>query len=458
MQRNYFPWLELIFYSNYTCEMLLKRFIAYIFFLGVALQLHATGRLEKAREFLLHENEPIPEQKEEERGSLSGTWYGARQKLEDHGIDFNSSYVVDFNGNPVGGLHRGFANAASFECDLTFDFEKFAKAKGLNFFVSFVFRSGNNLSAEKIDNQFNVAQEFGGETYKLNEAYFRERLFDDRFTLKAGRLNAGNDFLSSPLYCQYVSNAFCGNPNTINFNVPFTPYPFATWGAYTDFKPVEPLLIKFGVYNNNPNIQENKYHGVNFTFHNTVGISLFTEWVYLNNQKKGTHGLPGNYKVGYYYITGKVARFEGGFQRGNYGYYFLADQSVYKKSEQEIITFASFLFAPENRNLFPFFLEVGATYKGLVPSRKEDSISLGIAYGLYSSDMRHVQRQARSTHTIGAYGNRPQTFETVLEADYWLQLNKWFALTPDIQYVINPKGYGSIPNALVFGLEISVVL
>jgi porin len=106
--------------------------------------------------------------------------------------------------------------------------------------------------------------------------------------------------------------------------------------------------------------------------------------------------------------------------------------------------------------LFPFFFDCGVTYDGIIRSRPDDALAFGIAYGSYSGDLRSVQRQARSKGLLGPYGDRPQDFEMVLELNYWWQITKWFVVTPDIQYIIHPKGYSNIENALVLGAQVGV--
>lgn len=392
-----------------------------------------------------------------EEEAVTKDWNGTKSYLKDRGINIAISYVSDLLGNPIGGKRQGFANAGSLGIDLSLDFEKIACIRGLSFFTSFVYRSGNNLSSEYIDNQFPVAQVFGGETYRLNELYLQEA-YEELFYLKAGRLSGGNDFLASPFYSKYVSNAFCGNPIGIFFNVPFTAYPNSTWGVYLNFKPHESFLVRGAVYNANGYISKNKYHGANFTFHSTQGVLLITEWVYLFNQLGD--GLPGNYKIGGYYTTGTSLKFTKSRQKGNYGYYFLFDQMLYPKEtkDQGLTYFLALLFAPKDRNCFPFFLSSGFVYQGIGNSRSLDSISCGVAYGSYSSELRRMQKTACSTGIDSCFGNRQQTAETVLEIDYWFQVNKWLALTPDLQYIINPKGYGTTKNAIVIGIQVSLAI
>lgn len=374
-----------------------------------------------------------------------------REKLARKGITVLSSFVTDMMGNPIGGKARGFAYAGSYGLSIDVDLSHLG-LKGLDLFGSAVWRTGTNLSQRKIDNQFPVAQVFGSQTVKLNELYFIQKLFDKRFAFKAGRLNAGNDFFASPLYWYFVNNGFDGNPISIFFNVPFTAYPNATWGAYMMLKPFKRLVSKFAVYNANSKIKKNKYHGVNFTFESTNGVIWISEWCYLVNQEKGDRGMPGNYKLGYFYLTGSESKFRGGRKKGDPCYYLLFDQMIYRRggpgSKEGLTPFISLIFAPKDRNLFPLFFNCGLCFKGPFSSRPNDALNIGYIYGKYSSDQAKVQ---------SSQGLEPQNFETVFELNYWVQINSSFYIAPDFQYILHPKGRHT-PNAYVFGAQIGIDL
>lgn len=44
-----------------------------------------------------------------------------------------------------------------------------------------------------------------------------------------------------------------------------------------------------------------------------------------------------------------------------------------------------------------------------------------------------------------------QTYESIAEIDYGMQLRRWLKIRSNLQYVINPGGTGKIPNAFVIG-------
>lgn len=380
--------------------------------------------------------------------SMIGNSSVARADLADLGVTFNSSFVTNMLGNPVGGQARGFAYAGSYGFSLNINFNQTGWT-GLNLFSSAVWRTGTNLSQRKINNQFTVAQVYGSQTVKLNELYLYQSLLSGSLEFKLGRLDAGNDFFTSPLYWRFVNNGFDGNPVSIFFNVPFTAYPNSTWGAYLMFKPYKRISAKFAVYNANSKIKKNKYHGINFTFKSTNGVIWIAEWCGLVNQEKGDHGMPGNYKLGYFYLTGSEPKFTGGSERGDPCYYLLFDQMIYRKggpdSTRGITPFVCFIYAPPNRNLFPYFTNFGLVWKGIFDQRPEDALDIGFIYGSYSSKLQEVERKK---------GVKPQDFEAVIELNYWIQINNWFYIAPDMQYIIRPKGMSSIPNAYVVGAQI----
>lgn len=400
-----------------------------------------------------------------DRSRLSGDWNGGRANLARDGVTVDMSYVADMLGNPIGGAAKGFAYAGSFGLDINVDIGRYTALKGLSFFISGVWRTGTNLSADKIGNQFPVAQVYGGENIRLNELYLKQTLLSDALIFQAGRLDVGNYFLQSELYYMFVNNGFDGNPISVFFNGPFTAYPNATWGFLTEFRPYKRILAKVAAFVAQDDVADNKYHGLNWSFNGSDGALLITEWSYQVNQLKDDTGYPCNYRVGYFYYTdSKGEKYLEGHYHGNYGYYFLIDQMIYRqgcpKSDRGLTPFVAFVCAPKDRNPFPFFVSSGLVYKGLFPNRPKDYTNLGFLYGKYSTDMRQAQRIAQRTHLmpVPSFGNKPQNFEAVVELNHWFQINPWFTIVPDIQYIINPSGLGTIQNAVVIGAQISITL
>ena len=276
--------------------------------------------------------------------------------------------------------------------------------------------------------------------------------------IRIGRLSTGDDFLTSRLYWLFVNNGFDANPFSVQLNVPYFAYPIAVWGTRVRARPVRPLYVAVGVYDGDPSVTRNGAHGVDFSF-GDVGVLLAFEAGYEPAHHLDDGSLPGHYKVGGYYSTGRFRRFDAppgsnlprDFEHGSGGYYFLLDQMVFRENgDQGLWPFLTLVFAPNKEiSTFPFFCSAGLTYEGLLPGRDQDMSLFGVVYGAFSSDLRRSQAGSPKGQ---------QDFEMVLEWAYIIQVAPWLHIQPDLQYIINPGGTGNIPDAVVIGAQIAANL
>ena len=390
-----------------------------------------------------------------------------RSKLGKMGIMPSITYVTDTVGNPFGGIRQGVTYCDNIGLNIDFDLQKLAGIPGAKINMSGSWRNGTSLSNDYIGNGFNVQQVFGGQTYKLVDLYFQQSLWEDRFNYRLGRIAMGDEFLASPLYWNYVNNGFDGNPVAIFKNVPgVTAYPNATWGIRARVRPVKEVYLMAGLFNNDPEVNESKNHGVDFSLKGPYFV--IAETGYLRKQQKGSSGLPGNYKIGAYYHDGDYDDFyRDNFghshtlsgnapqtHRGNWGFYILLDQMMYReggpRSDQGLTPFVSLLFAPDKKiNQMPFFVNGGLVYKGPIPGRDRDVAAFGAIYGGFSDDLQRYQEDAH----LGV-----QRYELVLELNYNMEIFNWLHVMPDIQYIVNPGGTGEISDALVLGFQLALYL
>ena len=115
--------------------------------------------------------------------------------------------------------------------------------------------------------------------------------------------------------------------------------------------------------------------------------------------------------------------------------------------------FASIVVAPNAAiNSMPIFVDGGLVYRGLIPGRANDVAGFAVSYGSFSSDLRESQRLDRRAGVAAAI----QDYESVFEWSYSIQVARWLAVQPDVQYIVKPGGSSAIPNALVVGFQVSV--
>jgi porin len=317
------------------------------------------------------------------RAHLFGDWAGSRTWLEERGITPTLTFVMDALGNPTGGMQQGFRQASNLGLDVHFDLQKLFGLNGGSFFISFSERFGSSLSREDIGNVFTVQQVLGGQTYRLIDVAYQQRLFDDRVELRVGRIAAGDDFLVSPYNYVFVQNGVDGNPVGIFFNAPgMTAYPNATWGGLVKVKATERLYVMGGLYNGDVSIRANNRHGADWSMDGP--LFAIGEVGYQVNGLPGDPGLIGNYKAGFWYDDHQYVDFttvaHGGspeVTRGNWGLYGLFDQVLVRfggpGSNRGFGVTGSLLVSPDQFvGLMPFFASAGVVVRGIVPSRPLD--------------------------------------------------------------------------------------
>jgi porin len=81
-------------------------------------------------------------------------------------------------------------------------------------------------------------------------------------------------------------------------------------------------------------------------------------------------------------------------------------------------------------------LGAGVIYRGLLEGRDTDTLGAGYSVILFSSELRAIT---------------DQTSESAIEVFYKARLREWFAVQPDMQYIVNPNGQS--PDALLVGIR-----
>ena len=406
--------------------------------------------------------------------ALTGDWWGTRNWTDkDTGIEFSGTYTTDLAGNPVGGMEQGFTYTDNIAFGAKLDLEKLVGWNGATFTIAATDRNGTSLSQNYIGNQFTVQQIFGGQTIILTGLHLTQRLLDDKMEIKVGRFSAGDDFASSPLYWLYMNNGIDGNPQALPVNASFSAYPWASWAARVRFEPSPDWNAMFGLYQVSNKTFNRYLHGVNFSFEPTDGVMFLGQvgWTpeffrrpvkrvetereeneELSEAEENTHGLPGHYWFGAYYSTWEYAQFGSTQSAANaYGFYWHADQKVYQEapgSDQGLTLWTAFVLSPqENIAKIPFQWNCGVAYQGVVPQRDQDIAMFGLAYGSFSDDYGNAGN---------AYNGEPVSYEMALEWGYRIQFNRFLYAQPNIQYIVQPGGTGSIPDAFVLGMQIGV--
>ncbi|MDD5173364.1 MAG: carbohydrate porin [Candidatus Omnitrophota bacterium] len=405
--------------------------------------------------------------------NVTGRWGGLRDKLEKAGVTISSNYVMDINGNPAGGNNRTATYSGAFYFAGAMDFEKIASIKGLALKVSNYLFSGQNLSAD-IGNFYWVQEVYANGNYYLGELDLSLSLLDDTFVFETGRLFAGDIFGVPPIAQYYLTSALNGRLGAIPSDVFFPHYNIAAWGVRATYQPNKEWHFIAGLYNADTSVSKTTNHGTNFNFDMDQGYLAVGQLTYKHGQDKKDMTLPGSASFGAYYESSKFPDLSSSkIWRGNYGFYWMLDQMIYKGqwpeyegpshmsssstlaerhrkpySQQTAIpldrpegltAWTGITLAPDiHINTQVYEIATGLIYQGLPPNRNRDVTAVCFVIGHFSEKLPG------------------QSDEMIVEFNHRFQLGPWFYVTPDIQYIINPNGQRNIKPALVLGVEASL--
>lgn len=402
---------------------------------------------------------------------LTGDWGGVRTEVINAGVTPYVYYNAIVAGNPWGGITQaGPQYAQDMNFGLTFDMGKLVGWTGGTININGVDRIGNTIRPD-IGNLYDPMQLVGGSTIYLYDFTIEQKFFDNKVSLKGGRLSPGDDFASSPLYGYYLNNGIDGQIKAVVLDTRFSTYPYPVWGGRIRVDPSPEFYSLTGFYQATSRIFDPHYNGLNFSIDGGYILVEQAGWTpefdkrpaapdaariasvsaasSPNYQAPEMVGMPGHYHLAAYYSNSNYPSFGASpTTRLSYGFYGHADQMIYREapgSNLGLTVFATFVYAPqENISLIPVQFSGGAIYQGLIPCRPQDQTIFGFLHGHFSDDY---------ADTVVATGGMRPTAETVFEWGYRINPTRFSYIQPDLQYIVRPYGTTTIPNAVVLGMQ-----
>ncbi len=262
-------------------------------------------------------------------------------------------------------------------------------------------------------------------------------------TAKIGQLVVTDDFMVSPSAALYLNAGFGTSPTfTTNTNAPT--YPLGGPGALVLWSMTERLSVQSGVYVGDAG--PNNGGNAGFGWRTDHGGVIVSEASY-----KATLGpLPGTYKAGGYYHTGRFDDLRigrtGRRDRGNYSVYALADQTLLVGPDgmPTVTVFAAVGVSPQqDRNPVQVYGQGGLNVTGFLPRRQKDVLGLGASYTRFSGDFVEAHRVAGAPVTHQ---------EVIIELTYQAPISQFLTLQPDLQLVLDANQ--SQRDAVVLGLRL----
>ena len=389
---------------------------------------------------------------------------GFRTRAADRGITLTTQYVADVWGNPTGGVSSGTVYTGLLSLQGNVDLQKLLGWRGASFSTRWYWLSGQDISAEHVGNIFTVSNIAGFTTFRVNELWLQQNFLSDRISIRVGQLGADSEFDLSTHSIVFLNGAFSWSPS-LSTNIPNggPAYPMGTLGIRLALMPVNWLTYQGAIFQGNPFAQSVNRYGFRWDLSASNGYFSIPELNFRANQGSGSSGLPGTVKIGGWFDTAPDPNANTA-QRWNYGFYFVADQMLYRVADSDVALvtdnkgqqtaatsptnkglgiFTHIGLSPQTSSFINFYIDGGLTYKGLIPTRDNDVLGVAFAYGHLSNNPQDNE------------GRSNPGYEIVMEGTYQIEFAPWLSLQPDLQYVIHPSGT-NIANALVLGARTTI--
>jgi len=377
--------------------------------------------------------------------TFSQDYFGLREKMRQLGITPTLSYSGALQSNVTGKTHQILGYAGQLTGALNVDFEKLLKIKGMSFYIGGSWGTGDSLSGG-LNNLFPV-NSFYAPSYYLGEMYLQQTLLKQSLTVIGGRIAAANTFATLPVFANYINYGINPTPYPLGYNdITFFAPPTGTeWGAQTTYNVTPVVQVAAGMFNTNLNAANGQNHGTDWTLQQgNKGALVVAQVSYFPHGIVADQGKQGLYTVGVISNNNSFPTLPNKETQSNgyVGAFILGQETVYQpdgpNTPRGLTVWGSWAYnAKPLVSPIPAFWAAGASYQGLIRSRKEDIASLGWIYGRVSDSIPGT------------------TAEQVLELNYRWQPRSFLAITPDFQYIWNPGGH-SAPGVTVLGIQASL--
>lgn len=412
---------------------------------------------------------------------------GVGPYLRNHGIAVLLDNTNEFAGI-VSGPSKGATDAGQYSLENDIDWQKLAGITGFSTYAVVVGRYGIPASRMFGDN-LNPSQEIygagGNVVVHLVYAYGEETMAHGRVDVTAGRIPFLNDFSSSPLYCNFMNNSFCGNPKASSDNLTHSSYPDAGWATRLRVRPTEYTYIQTGIFFAEANIYSatNGYRtGFRFSSQQINGQLFPVEigW----EPRFGRDELPGHYKLGFGYdnqnhndntldINRNLIGATGQKplqRKGATAEWALFDQMLMRNGKgaaDGLILLGGFYHNSDRSSTRNKQYEIAVLDRGFWKARPQDGIGLAFNYLQVPHALTRTEElQQELGLPITGNGNQfynastpgVQSSTMDVEATYQIHVMRGVTFAPDFQYFIRPNAQTNLHDAALIGFKSHIEL
>ncbi|MGI9088291.1 MAG: carbohydrate porin [Chthoniobacterales bacterium] len=368
--------------------------------------------------------------------------------LGDHFTAWKFNYVGEVFGNLSGGIRQGAIYEGYVKVGLGFNLEKLLGWKNTVFYTNLFYPHGTSLSQVYVGDLNTVSNIDTYDSLRIFKLFLQTNCFDDRLTLRLGILAVDKDFFGSEGAGLFLNSGFGAFP-VIGQDLVAPIYPVSAPGFRVTWSPTKAVLLRAAVFNGDVGTAASNRNGAQFDFSGRNGVGLFGEVAW---KTRVVDDLSGVLKLGGFYNSKTFDDLRHtGTHRGNYGFYVIGDQQLWREGTSEsaaaqgLAVFGRFAIAPPDRSLVVYDIEAGVTYTGLFPGRDSDVLGAGFLYSRVSNDAFTDSGTPLPSH-----------HEAVIEVSYQASLTSFLTIQPDFQYIMNPGAVRPARDAIVAGMRFSL--
>jgi porin len=305
---------------------------------------------------------------------------------------------------------------------------------------------------------------------KLYEAWVQKNFLDNQFSALAGLYDLSTEFYHLQSASLFLNSSFGTGPEFSQSGVEGPSiFPSTSVGARFAYKPARGIVLRTAILDGVPVDRPN---GSRAIFKRGDGVLIVSEADFLDRPPPADRPLNGRFRIGrqamlppydeklaiggWYYSAAfdDLVELEPNGQpvrhRGSSGFYALVDRVLFKDPGHPEKRLAGFLqagYGDSRVDRFGSYLGAGLTAVGVIAGRDTDELGLAFA---------HARNGSHYMSSQSMQGLPVTSAEKTIEITYLMQLTKWLAVQPDLQYVIHPNTDPTIANALAFQLRFEI--
>ena len=397
--------------------------------------------------------EPEPAYAED---TLSGDWEGLRKLWAKRGLALDLGYKLDMMRVAQGGLRRGGRPIGHFDLRAKGDLGKFLDWEDTTAFVNLIYDGGGKTNTDYLGSLLGVSNiEVPVNTVRFYQAWVERSWAEGNWSLLAGLYPIDTEFQAletaglflQPPYGAAPDLALTRGPSI--FNNP-------ALGLRAKWKSEDKYWYAMGAVLDGVPGDPDRPKGTHVRLQSGDGAMQILESGYWPPPSEAD-GKPLfiKYAMGYWQYTARTDDLvdvdAGGNpeRRRSSGWYALAERSLWHWGAGSLSAFARYGETDGNSTAIDAYYNLGVRIQGLLPGREEDIFGVAHTRARAGDKFRVSQASA---------GIAAAAAESATELSYRIQLNKWLALQPAIQWYRNPGADKTVTDATVIGFRLELVL